>query len=87
MERLWSQAGATGGQTMANGAPPKTAQTSRNRWQPTATVSERMVRRGRRFESVRGLCKSPARRRFCVQVDLHVQPRAVGMEPFMELLR
>jgi hypothetical protein len=39
------------------------------------------------FESVRGLCKSAARRRFCVRVDLQVQPRAVGMEPIMELSR
>jgi hypothetical protein len=43
------------------------------------------VRTGRRFESVRGLCKSPARRGFCIHVDWQVQPRAVGMEPFMEL--
>jgi hypothetical protein len=46
-----------------------------------------MVRRGRRFESARGLCKSAARRRFYVQVDLQVQPRAVGIEPIMELSR
>jgi hypothetical protein len=36
----------------------------RNRWQPPATVQDLMVRRGRRFESVRGLCKDAARRRF-----------------------
>src|SRR5207249_11930571 len=35
-----------------------------NRWQPTATVLERMVRRGRRFKSVRGLEKAPAKRPF-----------------------
>ena len=43
-----------------------------------------MVRRGRRFESVRGLCKSAARRRFLVQNDLVGVERAVGMEPWME---
>jgi hypothetical protein len=38
----------------------------RNRWQPTATVSERMVRRGSTVRvRQRALCKSPARRRFC----------------------
>jgi hypothetical protein len=42
MEPSGRNRGPNGG----NGAPPKTAQTSRNRWQPTATVSERMVRRG-----------------------------------------
>src|SRR6266498_2046303 len=40
---------------------------------------------GRRFESVRGLCKSPVNRSFCVQVDLLLVECAVGMEPFMEL--
>jgi hypothetical protein len=44
-----------------------------------------MVRRGRRFESGRGLCKSPARRRFSVQVDVRSQQRDVGIELFMEL--
>src|SRR5207248_6043079 len=42
---------------------------------------------GRRFESIRGLCKSAARRRFLVQTDLLVVEGAVGMEPFMELSR
>ena len=37
-----------------------------------------------RFESGRGLCKSAARWRFSVHVDLLVIERAVGMEPFME---
>jgi hypothetical protein len=40
---------------------------------------------GRRFESVRGLCKSAGNRRFLVQLDLLGLERAVGMEPFMEL--
>jgi len=47
MERLWSLAGATGG----NRSQWETAENSSNsrignQWQPTATVSERMVRRG-----------------------------------------
>jgi hypothetical protein len=44
-----------------------------------------MVRRGRRFEPVRGLCKSPVNRCFCVQIDLLLVECAVSMEPFMEL--
>jgi hypothetical protein len=56
-----------------------------------ATVDARpffIERGGRRFESVRGLCKSAAaRRRFLVHVDLLLVERAVGMEPFMELSR
>ena len=43
-----------------------------------------MVRRGRRFESVRGLCKVPANRRFFFRQNLYDYQRAVGMEPFME---
>src|SRR6266513_4541695 len=43
-----------------------------------------MVRRGRRFESVRGLCKSHANRGFSCRSNLHELQHAVGMEPFME---
>jgi hypothetical protein len=43
-----------------------------------------MVRRGLRFESGRGLCKSAAQRRFFVQESLLVVERAVAMEPWME---
>jgi hypothetical protein len=62
----------------------------RNRWQPTATVSTRMVRRG---STVRVRQRALQKRRtlgllcFRVQVDLLVVDRAVGMEPFMELSR
>ena len=51
-----------------------------------ASVCEKssMVRRGRRFESVRGLCKSPAKRYLFFRVRLHNRQRAVGMEPFVE---
>jgi hypothetical protein len=45
--------------------------------------SERMVRRGRRFESVRGLCKSAASGR----VQSVGGPLRARMEPFMELSR
>jgi hypothetical protein len=87
-EYLRSQAGATGGNQWQMGAPEnRSNKPIRNPWQPTATVSQRMVRGGRRFESVRGLCKSGARRRFSVQLDLLCVERAVGMEPFMELSR
>jgi hypothetical protein len=43
-----------------------------------------MVRRGRRFESVRGICKSRANRLFFGRANLHGFQYAVGMEPFME---
>lgn len=42
---------------------------------------------GRRFETVKGLCKSAARRRSLVQVELRRVERAVGVEPIMELSR
>src|SRR5436309_1270740 len=44
-----------------------------------------MVRRGRGFESVRGLCKSPGNLAFFVRIDLLLVDRAVVMELFMEL--
>jgi len=44
-----------------------------------------MVRRGRRFESVRGLCKRPARRPLIAQIQLLLFQRGVGMEPLVEL--
>jgi hypothetical protein len=39
---------------------------------------------GRRFESVRGLCKSAANRRFLFRLHLQSRQCAVGMEPFVE---
>jgi hypothetical protein len=61
----------------------------RNRWQPMATVSERMVRRGgQRFESVRGLrffaCSAPP---FVISAasrsagDVHRTPRECDFIP------
>jgi hypothetical protein len=47
MEHLWSPAGATGGNRWQMEHPKnRSNKPIRNRWQPTATVSERMVRRG-----------------------------------------
>jgi hypothetical protein len=44
-ERLWSQAGATGGNQWQMGAPEnRSNKPIRNPWQPTATVSQRMVK-------------------------------------------
>ena len=40
-----------------------------------------MVRKGRRFESVRRFCKGAARQHYLVQVDMLRVERAVGMEP------
>jgi hypothetical protein len=45
MEHLWSQAGATGGNQWQMGAPEnRSNKPIRNPWQPTATVSQRMVK-------------------------------------------
>ena len=86
MERLWSLAGATSGNRWQIGRPRK----RRNQAEPVATGCVQLPwdldgKEGVGFESVRGLCKSPACRGFCVQVDLLVVDRAMGMEPFMEL--
>ena len=57
----WSVYGAKRAQPVATGCKSDAPENRpnkpiRNGWQPTATVSERMVRRGRRFESARRLC-------------------------------
>jgi len=61
MERLWSLAVATGGNPSQIGTP-RNGSNKPKPLPPVATScrSERMVRRGRRFESVRGLCKVAA---------------------------
>jgi hypothetical protein len=46
-----------------------------------------MVRRGSTVRVRQRACKSAARRRFPVPVDLPRVERRVGMEPFMELSR
>jgi hypothetical protein len=73
-------------QPVADEVTAKTAQTAENRCRGLRPVAAEApwVRRGRRFESVRGLCKSAACRRFFVRIDLLPGERAVGMEPFME---
>jgi NAD(P)-dependent dehydrogenase (short-subunit alcohol dehydrogenase family) len=88
----WSIYGAQRAQPVATGGKWDTPENRsnrpiRNRWQPTATVPQRMVRRGSTVRVVRGLCKSPARRGFCVQNDLRIELRAMGMEPFMEAFK
>src|SRR5436305_1988509 len=76
MEHLWSRADATEGNRAQINPPPKTAQSSQN---PLLFIADSCghneIVRGRRFESVRGLCKSRkpgvlcsgrlARRRLC----------------------
>jgi hypothetical protein len=61
MEHLWSLAGATSGNRWQMVWPQK-RRNKPNPLPPVATScrSERMVRRGQRFESVRGLRKGPA---------------------------
>jgi hypothetical protein len=66
VEHLWSQAGATGGNRwQMRQARNGSNKLIRNPRQPTATVQDRMVKRG---STVRvrqaGHCKSPARRAF-----------------------
>jgi hypothetical protein len=79
-EPLWSPVVATGGnrsQIERGQKPQKQAKNRCRRLRPVADI----VRRGLRFESGRGLCKSAAYRRFFVQIDLLLVERAVGMEP------
>jgi hypothetical protein len=44
-----------------------------------------LARRGRRFESVRGLCKNPANERFSFLGDLQIPQLDADGEHFMEL--
>jgi hypothetical protein len=62
---------------------PRNRQNKRNPLPPAATgcLRSSMVRRGRRFESVRGLCKIPGNRPFLVEAGLHELQRAVGTKP------
>src|SRR5438876_12312311 len=89
MEPLWSPVVATGGnqgQIAGRGEPRKQAKS-------VATGSHRLPEKfhgkegGRRFESVRGLCKSPAKRGFAVCVQSAWGLLRAWMEPFMELSR
>jgi hypothetical protein len=67
--KAWSLYGAPWWQTLATGRKSEEAKNGRNKGKPlpcvaTACRLERMVRRGRRFESVRGL-EVPAIGHFC----------------------
>src|SRR5947207_13019082 len=84
MEPLWSPVVATGGNQ------PQTYRARRRRKQAksVATVCHQLPekfhgRRGRRFESVRGLFKRPAQRPLIAQSHLLLVQHAVGMEPCM----
>src|SRR2546423_15305283 len=74
-------------QALANASTPQAAETSRIRLPPTATGCLRtsMVRRGRRFESVRGLCKRPARRGFLLRIDADSQDVGQVWSPLWSL--
>jgi len=89
MEHLWSPAGATGGNQRQIGEPRKRLKQADR--QPVATHGNGSGAHGkeggRRFESVRGLCKSAARRRFLVCVQSVQGVLRAWMELFMELSR
>jgi hypothetical protein len=63
MEHLWSRAGATSGNWWQMGSP-RNGSNRRKSLPPVATSCVRawMVRRGRRFESIRGLLLKPRKR-------------------------
>jgi hypothetical protein len=74
-------------QSVANRIGAEAAKTSENRCRGCHGLPEAFHGKGggRRFESVRGLCKSRANRGFFCRRNLHGRQFAVGMEPFMEL--
>jgi hypothetical protein len=63
---LMEPSGRNRGQPVANGAAAKSRSNRRKPllWVATGCRVKSMVRRGRPFESVRGLCRSAAQRRF-----------------------
>jgi hypothetical protein len=73
-----------------DGADNRSIKRIRNRWQPTATVPKRMVRRGStvrvRQRALQKRCTS-ALFRFFVQLDLRSVERAAGVEAIMQLSR
>jgi hypothetical protein len=85
MERLWSRAVATA--RKPDSVETRSNTPIGNRWQPAATVSERMVWRGSTVRVRQRALQKRRNRRFLVQTDLLRVERAVGMEPFMELSR
>src|SRR5687768_3411328 len=81
----WKNAGATDGKELgAHRRERRVNKRNRLPWLATGCRKRSMVRRGRRFESVRGLCKVPANRGFPYQLDLHHFEHASGMEAIME---
>jgi hypothetical protein len=64
----------------SNGAICRRMCVARDRACTRMTLQNLHGKEGRRFESVRGLCKSPARRGFFFRMHLHDPQRAVGME-------
>jgi hypothetical protein len=88
----WSVYGAERAQPVATGGKwddpeNRSNKPIRNQWQPTATVSQRMVRRGSTVRVRQRALQDPRSRGFSVQNDLLFVARAVGMELFMELSR
>jgi hypothetical protein len=87
MERLWSPGVATGG----NQWEIERARKARKQAKTVAKGCHRLPETFHGKEGVsgsspeEGLCKSAARRRFLVQIDLLSVDRTVGMGPFMEL--
>jgi hypothetical protein len=72
MERLWKNEGATGRKWLARQRPLKRMnKPNRSPLVATDRRQDLMVRRGSTVESVRGLCKSAAKRRFLFRENLH----------------
>jgi hypothetical protein len=83
MEPLWSPGVAAGGnQRQIDGAV--NPENKPNPLPPAATVAGDMVKRGRRFESVRGLCIRPQARPFLL-IDLREVQLALLWSPFCRL--
>jgi hypothetical protein len=85
----WSVYGAQRAQPVATGGKLDTPENRsnkpiRNRWQPTATIPERMVRRGSPVRVRKRALQSPRTPAVFVRIDLQQRQRAVGMEPVME---
>jgi hypothetical protein len=87
MERLWSLAVATGGNPWQMEAAENGSHKRKFVAVGCVQLPESFHGKGgsRRFESARGLCKSPANRQLVWRGNLHELQFAVGMEPLMEL--
>src|SRR5206468_1036914 len=90
--QVWSIYGAERAQPVATGGKWDALENHsnrpiRNRWQRTATVSERMVRRGSTVRVRQRALQKRGNGRLRIQTDLVRVERAVGVELFMELSR